>query len=118
MRRPVQRGDRNATTSACVGWDFNNIENRSAFCKETWQAAHGRRCLLKRLNHDQDHSPDHEDRRYFIDNTIEFLATQVAVGGEILDAAGKKPWTPDSNTTSRSLPCSQLDENQWPAQAR
>src|SRR6266852_9577985 len=79
MQWPAQRGDRNATTSACVGWDFGNIENRSAFCKETWQAAHGRRCLLKRLNHDQDHSPDHEDRRYFIDNTIEFLATQVAV---------------------------------------
>src|ERR1700736_2571756 len=34
MRRPVQRGNRNATTSACVGWDLSNIENRSAFRKE------------------------------------------------------------------------------------
>jgi hypothetical protein len=48
------------------------------------------RCLLKRLNHYQDNGPDHEDRRYFIDNTIEFLAPPIAVGGEILDAAGKK----------------------------
>jgi len=30
MRRPVQRGSRDATTSACVGWDFSNIENRPA----------------------------------------------------------------------------------------
>jgi hypothetical protein len=28
MRRPVQLGNRNATTSACVGWDDRNIENR------------------------------------------------------------------------------------------
>jgi hypothetical protein len=34
MRRPVHRGNRNATTSACVGWDFNNIENRPAFRKQ------------------------------------------------------------------------------------
>jgi len=33
MRRPAQRGNRNATTSACVGWDFNNIENRPTFRK-------------------------------------------------------------------------------------
>src|SRR3981081_3107263 len=35
MRRPVQRGNRNATTSACVGWDLSNIENRSAFRKQS-----------------------------------------------------------------------------------
>ena len=34
MRRPVQQGNRNATTSACVGWDLSNIENRPAFRKE------------------------------------------------------------------------------------
>src|SRR6202171_4044472 len=33
MRWPVQRGSRNTTTSACVGWDFSNIENRPAFRK-------------------------------------------------------------------------------------
>jgi hypothetical protein len=33
MRWPVQRGSRNATTSACVGWDLSNIENRPAFRK-------------------------------------------------------------------------------------
>jgi len=32
--RPVQRGSRNTTTSACVGWDFSNIENRSPFRKQ------------------------------------------------------------------------------------
>src|SRR3984893_15104710 len=73
MRRPVRRGNRNATTSACVGWDFSNIENRSAFCKEAWRSQHQLWCLLKRLDHYQDNGPDHEDGRYFIDNTIEFL---------------------------------------------
>jgi hypothetical protein len=34
MWRPVRRGNRNATTSACVGWDFDNIENQLAFCKQ------------------------------------------------------------------------------------
>jgi len=33
MRRPVQRRDRNTTTSACVGWDLDNIENQPAFRK-------------------------------------------------------------------------------------
>jgi hypothetical protein len=33
MWRPVQQGSRNATTSACVGWDFSNIENQPAFRK-------------------------------------------------------------------------------------
>src|ERR1700676_5125961 len=33
MRWPVQRGSRNTTTSACVGWDLSNIENRPAFRK-------------------------------------------------------------------------------------
>src|ERR1700751_529876 len=38
MRRPVQRGSRNATTSACVGWDLINIENRPAFRKRASNA--------------------------------------------------------------------------------
>jgi hypothetical protein len=33
MRWPVQRGNRDTTTSACVGWDFSNIENQSGFRK-------------------------------------------------------------------------------------
>lgn len=33
MQRPVQRGDRNTATSACVGWDNGNIENRPALRK-------------------------------------------------------------------------------------
>jgi hypothetical protein len=34
MWRPVQRKNRDTTTSACVGWDFSNIENRLAFRKQ------------------------------------------------------------------------------------
>jgi hypothetical protein len=34
MWRPVQWRSRNATTSACVGWDFHNIENRLTFRKQ------------------------------------------------------------------------------------
>src|SRR6267142_4038069 len=34
MRGPAQRRSRNATTSACVGWDFSNIENRLTFRKQ------------------------------------------------------------------------------------
>jgi hypothetical protein len=33
MRRPVHE-NRNTTTSACVGWDFSNIENRTDFRKQ------------------------------------------------------------------------------------
>jgi len=33
MRRPAQRRNRDTATSACVGWDISNIENRSAFRK-------------------------------------------------------------------------------------
>jgi hypothetical protein len=33
MRRPVQQGNRDATTSACVGWDERNIENQPTFRK-------------------------------------------------------------------------------------
>jgi hypothetical protein len=34
MRRPVQRRSRNATTSACVGWDEDNIENQPLLRKQ------------------------------------------------------------------------------------
>jgi hypothetical protein len=34
MRRPVQRRNQDTTTSACVGWDLANIENRLEFRKE------------------------------------------------------------------------------------
>src|ERR1700733_6560628 len=90
MRRPVQRGNRNATTSACVGWDFDNIENRPAFRKQPGSPRSNQCCPSKRLHHHQNHDPDHQNGRYFIDNTVEFLTSGVAVGGEILDAAGKK----------------------------
>jgi hypothetical protein len=33
MWRPVRQGSRDATTSACVGWDLSNIENQPAFRK-------------------------------------------------------------------------------------
>ncbi|MGB7120972.1 MAG: hypothetical protein WBE02_14705, partial [Bradyrhizobium sp.] len=33
MRRPVRQGNRDATTSACVGWDERNIENQPTFRK-------------------------------------------------------------------------------------
>ena len=89
MRRPVQRGNRNATTSACVGWDFSNIENRSAFRKQPELECRRQR-PSKRLYHHQDYDPDHQNSRYLIDNTVKFLTSDVAVGGEILDVAGKK----------------------------
>jgi hypothetical protein len=41
MWRPVQRGSRNATTSACVGWDLTNIENRLAFRKHASRGQNG-----------------------------------------------------------------------------
>src|SRR3982074_3881590 len=65
MRRPVQRGNRNATTSACVGWDFSNIENRSAFRKQPELECRRQR-PSKRLYHHQDYDPDHQDSRYLI----------------------------------------------------
>ena len=44
MRRPVQHGNRGATTSACVGWDDLNIENRPRLGKsgKTTRDAHNR----------------------------------------------------------------------------
>src|SRR3982074_3782590 len=81
--------NRNATTSACVGWDFSNIENRSALRKH----AKSLRCrwqrLSKRLHHHENHDPDHQNRRYLIDNTVKFFSSGIPVHGEILDAAGK-----------------------------
>ena len=90
MRWPVQGRNRNATTSACVGWDFDNIENRPTFRKEVKYLEFWQRHCLKRLHHDQDNDQDHQNGRYLIDNTVEFLASPVVIDGEILDAAGKK----------------------------
>src|SRR5215212_10743962 len=72
MRRPAQQGDRNATTSACVGWDLNNIENRPVFRKEAPSAVIASRS--ERPHNHQDNDRDHQTGRHLIDNTIEFLA--------------------------------------------
>src|SRR4051795_11110738 len=90
MRRPVQQRNRNATTSACVGWDFLNIENHPAFRKR----ARGPKCHAsvrsERLHHYEDDNPDHQDRRHLIDNTIEFLRPGISICCEILNPTGKK----------------------------
>src|ERR1700688_1140265 len=90
MRRPVQRGSRDATTSACVGWDFANIENRPAFRKEPRSLRYRRHRPSKRLHCDQDNGSNHQDSRYLIDNAVKFFTSGIAVGAQILDAAGKK----------------------------
>src|SRR3979490_505593 len=89
-RRPAQRGSRNATTSACVGWDLTNIENRLAFRKRVANIRGRPQRPAKRSDHYQDNDPYHQDRRYLIDNAIKFLASRISIGGKILDAAGKK----------------------------
>ncbi|MEH2564717.1 hypothetical protein V1289_004344 [Bradyrhizobium sp. AZCC 2289] len=70
MRRPVQRRNRNATTSACVGWDFDNIENRLALRKQAKGPDCEHRHALKRFDHYQDNYPDHQNGWYLIDKTI------------------------------------------------
>src|SRR5258708_21583135 len=90
MRRPVQMENRNATTSACVGWDFGNIENRSALRKEAGSLSCWQRCPSKWLHNHQNHDADHQKGRYLVAKTIEFLTSGIPVGGEILHAAGKK----------------------------
>jgi hypothetical protein len=90
MRRPVQRRNRNATTSACVGWDFDNIENRYSLRKPVRGSQLLTRGGLKRLDDHQNNDPDHQYRWYLIDNSIEFLISGVPVGGEILHTAGQK----------------------------
>lgn len=60
MRRPVQRKDRNATTSACVGWDELNIENQTTFRKAASNRKLAENCLLKRLEHHQNDGSDHQ----------------------------------------------------------
>src|SRR5260221_14093700 len=89
MRWPVQGRNRNATTSACVGWDFGNIENRPTFRKEVKYLKFWQRHCLKRLHHYQDNDQDHQNSRYLIDNPVEFLTPPVVIAGEILDASGK-----------------------------
>jgi len=79
MRRPVQLGNRNATTSACVGWDDLNIENQFTVCKPVARPQGRSERLYDHQNDDQ----DHQDSRYFIDNTIKFLAVLVPLSSEI-----------------------------------
>src|ERR1700688_4599736 len=94
MRRPVQMENRNATTSACVGWDFGNIENRPALRKEARSLSCWQRCPSKRLHNHQNHDTYHQYGWYLIDKSIESLTSCVLVGGEILHAAGKKAMAP------------------------
>jgi hypothetical protein len=85
MRRPVRQGNRDATTSACVGWDGANIENYPAISKLVPDLSQ-----LKWLHDHEDNNPDHQKRRNFIDNTVEFLAMGIPIIGKILKPAGKK----------------------------
>jgi len=51
--------NRNATTSACVGWDKPNIENQLTLRKECQYADGLQPCSRKRLHDHQDHDSDH-----------------------------------------------------------
>jgi hypothetical protein len=82
--------NRNATTSACVGWDIRNIENRFAFRKQRHRTSLVQALPSKRLDDHQYDDADHQYGRHFIDNPIEFLAARVLVGGKILHATDKK----------------------------
>jgi hypothetical protein len=90
MRRPVQQRNRSTTTSACVGWDKLNIENRLAFRKMARNRAADRKSRSKGSDHHQDDDPDHQQSGYLIDNTVKFLISDIAISAEIPDAAGKK----------------------------
>src|SRR3954451_24688782 len=60
MRWPAQQRNRNATSSACVGWDAANIENRPAFRKQAQSP--GVLSALPNsewLNNHQHDDPDH-----------------------------------------------------------
>src|SRR5256714_14609324 len=60
MRWPAQQRNRNATSSACVGWDNANIENRPAFRKQA-QIVRVLPALpnSERLNNHQNDDADH-----------------------------------------------------------
>src|SRR5580704_9160302 len=73
MRRPVQRGNRDATTSACVGWEYPQYRKSAEFPQDGVRWRCSREARLKRLNHYQDNDPDHQDGRYLVDTTIKFL---------------------------------------------
>src|SRR5262245_39444372 len=68
MRRPVQQENRDATTSACVGWDELNIENRPRLGKSGKNAHDAHSFSLKWFHNHQDDNADHEQRRHFVDN--------------------------------------------------
>src|SRR5690242_15871827 len=69
MRRPVM--DRNATTSACVGWDKHNIESRLAFRKQPQRRTGVRAYPSERLDDHHYHDADHQNGRHLIDNSKE-----------------------------------------------
>src|ERR1700722_1202417 len=73
MRRPVRRGNRDATTSACVGWEYPQYRKSAEFPQDGVRRCRGREAHLKRLDHYQNNDPDHQDRRYLVDTTIKFL---------------------------------------------
>src|SRR3984885_5541019 len=73
MRRPVQQGNRDATTSACVGWEYRQYRKSTEFPQDGVRWRCSREARLKRLNHYQDNDPDHQDGRYLVDTTIKFL---------------------------------------------
>jgi hypothetical protein len=73
MRRPVQLGNRDATTSACVGWEYQQYRKSVRFSQDGINARRRRRCRLKRLDHDQNNDSDHQGGRYLIDNPIKFM---------------------------------------------
>ena len=60
------------------------------FTQEAWSAPCAVcRDRLERLDHHQDHDDDQQNRRYLVDNTIEFLRARVAVMAEFVHPAGK-----------------------------
>jgi hypothetical protein len=73
-----------------VGWDFDNIENRESFRKQAGSLNDQQHGPSKRLHDHQNDDPDHQDSGHLIDKAIESLTSRVPVGGEILDATGKK----------------------------
>src|SRR5262249_11798670 len=58
--------NRNATTSACVGWDELNIEKRLGFRKQRKSHTSPEVRSRERFDDHEDDDQDHQDRRHFI----------------------------------------------------
>jgi len=67
-----------------VGWDFDNIENWPPFRKQGGNRRIDKKIGLERLDDHQDDDENHQDSRYLIDNSKEFLISGIPVSGEIL----------------------------------